>query len=76
MTIAKEVDIAHPAVLVLVEASKHQQSEYGDATNILLTFAGELLNQAETLIKNGLHPQYIVSGYKKQMKAVPELLDK
>ncbi|KAI3488848.1 hypothetical protein L1887_47047 [Cichorium endivia] len=35
----------------------------GDATNLVLIFAGELLKKAEYLITMGLHPSEILQGY-------------
>ena len=44
-------------------ASKMQDEECGDATNLVISLAGELLSQAEILLKHGLHPSQIISGY-------------
>ena len=35
----------------------------GDATNLVLIFAGELLKQAESLLVMGLHPSEVIQGY-------------
>ena len=35
----------------------------GDATNLVLIFAGELLKKAEHLIVMGLHPNDVLQGY-------------
>jgi chaperonin GroEL (HSP60 family) len=35
----------------------------GDATNMVLILAGELLKRAENLVIMGLHPSEIVKGY-------------
>jgi T-complex protein 1 subunit theta len=55
-TIMSELEVAHPAAKMVVMASKMQETECGDMTNFVITLAGELLNQAESLIKMGLHP--------------------
>ena len=57
-------------------ASKMQESESGDGTNFVITLAGELLNQAEGLLKMGLHPSQIVSGYELASKKAVEYLEK
>lgn len=62
-TMLKEIDINHPAAKILAMASKMQREDYGDLTNYTITFAGELLAQAENLIKGGLHPSAIVAGF-------------
>lgn len=35
----------------------------GDATNLVLILAGELLKRAENLLVMGLHPSEVVIGY-------------
>ena len=55
-TVMNELEVAHPAAKMVVMASKMQEQECGDMTNFVITFAGELLSQAEGLIKMGLHP--------------------
>ena len=35
----------------------------GDATNMVLILAGELLKKAENLLIMGLHPSEIIKGY-------------
>lgn len=37
--------------------------QMGDASNLVLIFAGALLKQAETLLVLGLHPSEVVQGY-------------
>jgi len=60
---------------MIVMAAKMQESECGDATNLVIALAGELLSQAEGLIKMGLHPSQIVSGYEQALKSAIALLD-
>jgi T-complex protein 1 subunit theta len=40
-----------------------QDQEFGDVTNFVTTFGGELLSQAETLLRQGLSISDIVKGY-------------
>jgi T-complex protein 1 subunit theta len=47
----------------------------GDNTNLVITFAAELLNQAAELIKNGLHPSEILVGYEKAWKECSTMFD-
>lgn len=74
-TILKEMEVQHPAAKLIVMASKMQESECGDGTNLVITFAGELLSQAESLIKMGLHPSQIVLGYEQAQKKALEILE-
>lgn len=46
----------------------------GDNTNLVITFAAELLNQAAELIKNGLHPSEILVGYEKAWKECSSMI--
>jgi T-complex protein 1 subunit theta len=64
-TIVQELEVAHPAARMLTLAAKMQEQEQGDGTNLVLTFAGELLGQAEGLLRLGVHPSEIIEGYKK-----------
>lgn len=56
-------------------ACKMQEEECGDATNFVVSFAGELLSHAENLIKMGLHASQIVIGYEQGMKKALSLLN-
>eukprot|EP01017_Pseudomicrothorax_dubius_P004049 TRINITY_DN1072_c0_g2_i10.p1 TRINITY_DN1072_c0_g2~~TRINITY_DN1072_c0_g2_i10.p1 ORF type:complete len:541 (+),score=198.85 TRINITY_DN1072_c0_g2_i10:156-1778(+) len=67
-TIMKELEVNHPAAKMIVMAAKQQESECGDATNLVISFAGELLNQAEGLIRMGLHSSQIILGYEAALK--------
>ena len=37
--------------------------QMGDATNMVLILAGELLKRAENLLIMGLHPSEVIKGY-------------
>ena len=67
-TILRELEIVHPAAKLVVMASQQQETEMGDATNLVLILAGELLNQADGLIRLGLHPSEIIQGYELAQK--------
>lgn len=75
-TILKESEVNHPAAKMISMAARMQEQEYGDGTNLVITLAGELLAQAESLIKMGLHPSQIVLGYEQALKKTLELLEK
>ena len=73
-TMLKEIEVNHPAAKMIVMAAKMQELECGDMTNFIITFVGELLSQAEGLIKLGLHPSDIVLGYEIASKKALDLL--
>ncbi|KAG5627587.1 hypothetical protein H5410_012805 [Solanum commersonii] len=74
-TIVNELEVQHPAAKILVLAGKAQQEEIGDGANLTVSFAGELLQNAEELIRMGLHPSEIIIGYNKAINKTIELLD-
>ncbi|GLT76152.1 hypothetical protein SLA2020_478280 [Shorea laevis] len=74
-TIVNELEVQHPSAKILVLAGKAQQEEIGDGANLTISFAGELLQSAEELIRTGLHPSEIISGYTKAIKKTIEILD-
>ncbi|XP_031478270.1 T-complex protein 1 subunit theta [Nymphaea colorata] len=74
-TIVNELEVQHPAAKILVLAGKAQQEEIGDGANLTISFAGELLQNAEELIRTGLHPSEIISGYTKAIDKTVEVLN-
>ncbi|KAI5410140.1 T-complex protein 1 subunit theta [Lathyrus oleraceus] len=73
-TIVNELEVQHPVAKILVLASKAQQEEIGDGANLTISFAGEFLHGVEELIRMGLHPSEIISGYTKAIKFSTEQL--
>ena len=55
-TILKEIDVQHPAAKMLVEISKATDNEVGDGTTSAVVIAGALLENAEELINQEVHP--------------------
>lgn len=74
-TILRELEIEHPAARLILLASQQQEKEVGDGTNLVIVLAGEMLAQAEQLLRLGLKPSIIVEGYEAAVKRALELLD-
>ncbi|KAK5652546.1 hypothetical protein OQA88_10452 [Cercophora sp. LCS_1] len=74
-TILRELDVVHPAAKLLVMASQQQESEVGDATNLVIILAGELLKKAEDLLRMGLKTSDIVTGYERAQKIALDALE-
>eukprot|EP00823_Brevimastigomonas_motovehiculus_P009084 TRINITY_DN8765_c0_g1_i1.p1 TRINITY_DN8765_c0_g1~~TRINITY_DN8765_c0_g1_i1.p1 ORF type:complete len:546 (+),score=158.90 TRINITY_DN8765_c0_g1_i1:82-1719(+) len=74
-TIMRELEVEHPAAKLLVLAAQMQEAEVGDGANFTVMFGGELLQKAEDLVRQGLHPADIVSGYQKAAKQTLEYLE-
>ena len=75
-TIIRESDIHHPAAKMIAMAAKMQENECGDGSNFVISFAGELMAQAQSLLQMGLHPSEILIGYEKAGNMVHELMEK
>lgn len=74
-TILRELDVMHPAAKLLVMASQQQEAEMGDATNLVVVLAGELLKKAEELIRMGLKTSEIAQGFERAGKYALEVLE-
>jgi len=73
-TILKEIDVQHPAAKMLVEIAKTTDSEVGDGTTSAVVLAGALLENAESLLTQNVHPTVIVDGYRKASKKALQYL--
>jgi T-complex protein 1 subunit theta len=74
-TILRELEVVHPAAKLIVMASQQQEAEMGDATNMVIVLAGELLKKAEELLRMGLKTSDIVQGYEKAKDFALKALD-
>lgn len=74
-TIVNELEIQHPAARLIVLAAQAQEQEIGDATNFVLAFAGELLSNAEGLLRDGLHTSEVADGYSKACVKALQVLE-
>jgi|TARA_B100000482_G_scaffold147508_1_gene109598 chaperonin GroEL (HSP60 family) len=67
-TILQRLEVEHPAAKVLVELAELQDSEVGDGTTSVVIIAAELLKRGTELVKNGIHPTTIMSGFRLALK--------
>ncbi|MEM2760784.1 MAG: thermosome subunit beta [Nitrososphaerales archaeon] len=75
-TILKEIDVQHPAAKMMVEVAKSVDNEVGDGTTSAVVLAGALIEKAEELISQDVHPTIIVDGYRKGSTKAMEIMDK
>lgn len=68
-TILSQIEVEHPAARVLVDLAELQDKEVGDGTTSVVIIAAELLRRGNMLVKSGLHPTTIISGYRAALKA-------
>lgn len=74
VTILEEMQIEHPAAKMMVDISKTQDLEVGDGTTSVVMIAGKLLENAERLLDQKIHPTVIVKGYKIAAEKCQEIL--
>jgi len=75
VTILKELDIEHPAAKMIIEIAETQDEECGDGTTSAVVLAGELLDRAEELIDDKIHPATIANGYRLASLKASEILE-
>jgi T-complex protein 1 subunit epsilon len=64
-TILSQLQVDHQVARLMVELSQSQDDEIGDGTTGVVVLAGALLEQAENLIRKGVHPIRIAEGLEK-----------
>jgi len=76
VTILSEMEIEHPAAKMLVEVAKTQEEAVGDGTTTAVILAGKLLENAEKLLDQKIHPTAIVKGYRIAAEKSLSILEK
>lgn len=74
-TILENLQVDHQVAKLMVELSQSQDSEIGDGTTGVVVLAGSLLEQAEILLKKGIHPIRIAEGLEKAATVAIQKLD-
>jgi archaeal chaperonin len=74
-TILTEMDIKHPIARMLVDVARTQDSEIGDGTTTAVMIAGKLLENAEKLLDQKIHPTIITRGYKMATEKALDFLE-
>ena len=74
VTILDQMQIEHPAAKMMVEIAKTQESEVGDGTTSAVMIAGKLLENAEKLLDQKIHPTIITKGYRLAEEKAQEIL--
>jgi len=74
-TILKELNVDNPMAKMMVEVARTQDQEVGDGTTSAVVIAGELLVQAEGMLKNKIHPTIIIKGYQEAARECMHKLD-
>lgn len=74
-TILHDMSIEHPAAKMVVEVAESLESSAGDGTTSAVVLTGSLLEKAEKLIENGVHPTIVVKGYRLAAEKAVEIFE-
>jgi thermosome len=74
-TILKEIGVQHPGAKMVIEVAKTQDDQVGDGTTTAAVLVGSLMEQAESLLEQGIHPTVISQGYRLGMEKALEIAD-
>ncbi|MDO8517051.1 MAG: thermosome subunit alpha, partial [Nanoarchaeota archaeon] len=75
VTILEEMDVEHPAAKMIVEVAKTQEEQVGDGTTTAVMIAGKLLENAEKLLDQKIHPIIITKGYRLAAEKSQQILN-
>lgn len=74
-TIIDQIKIDDPIINLFKELAKSQEELVGDGTSTAIIFAGQLLDNALTLLNKGIHPTTIINGYSLAKVETMKILD-
>jgi len=74
-TILEKMEVAHPAAKMLVELSKSQDIEAGDGTTSVVVLTGALLEKAQILLDQGVHPSILADSWKRGCEKAISILE-
>jgi thermosome len=67
-TILGEIAVKHPGAKMVIEVARTQDNEVGDGTTTAVILVGALMEQAESMVEQGIHPTVIAEGYRLGME--------
>lgn len=73
-TILSGMDVKDSASRILIDLAVQQDREVGDGTTSVVLLAAALIENGIALIKDGVHPTIVVSGYKIAFKQATEFV--
>ncbi|MDO9326311.1 MAG: thermosome subunit alpha [Methanoregula sp.] len=74
-TILSEIAVQHPGAKMVIEVAMTQDDEVGDGTTTAVILVGALMEQAEIMLEQGIHPTVIAEGYRLGMKKSLEIVN-
>jgi thermosome len=73
-TILHELTIQHPGGKMVVEVAETQDDEVGDGTTTACILVGALMDEAERMLEQEIHPTVIAQGYRMGMEKAIEIV--
>jgi len=73
-TILGEIAVQHPGAKMVIEVARTQDDEVGDGTTTAVILVGALMEQAESMLEQGIHPTVIAQGYRMGMEKALEIV--
>jgi archaeal chaperonin len=73
-TILHELTIQHPGGKMVVEVAETQDDEVGDGTTTACILVGALMEEAERMLEQQIHPTVIAQGYRMGMEKAIEVV--
>jgi archaeal chaperonin len=73
-TILSEIAVQHPGAKMVIEVARTQDDEVGDGTTTAVILVGALMEQAEMMLEQGIHPTVIAQGYRMGMEKALEIV--
>ncbi len=74
-TILSEIAVQHPGAKMVIEVAHTQDDEVGDGTTTAVILVGAMMEQAEILLEQGIHPTVIAEGYRMGMDKALEIVN-
>jgi thermosome len=74
-TILSEIAVQHPGAKMVIEVAHTQDDEVGDGTTTAVILVGAMMEQAEGLLEQGIHPTVIAEGYRMGMDKALEIVN-
>jgi len=74
-TILHEMSVQHPGGKLVVEVAEAQDGEVGDGTTTATVLVGSLMEEAESLLAQEVHPTIIAHGYQLGMEKALAIIE-
>jgi len=74
-TILGEIAVQHPGAKMVIEVARTQDDQVGDGTTTAVILVGAMMERAEVMLEEGIHPTVIAQGYRLGMAKALEIVD-